>query len=268
MCIAALLGWEERHEVVPHMLFCALSFHLLCYYSLTHLRIFFFVSHVPAHPPLSDSFPFRPPSDGTLISIGYDNVAVSPLPMSWNLPALYTIAASQAFIACISSVLLLHFALDSWNPDSTFASLGLDGLTYGQVTTMMYFKVSVSDFLTLFSARTPDGPFYSVAPSRILLVAGMFATCVSTLLASVWPDGHPDGIATIGLAREKPRIMPLYVWIYCFVMWLAEDAFKVLVIYTLKSNNIFSINDTAHTRIAASHGNLLGHNTRKSAQLV
>jgi hypothetical protein len=34
-------------------------------------------------------------NDGTLISIGYDNVKASPMPLSWNLPALYTIAASQ-----------------------------------------------------------------------------------------------------------------------------------------------------------------------------
>ena len=74
---------------------------------------------------------------------------------------------------------------------------------------MMYFKVSVSDFLTLFSARTPDGPFYSVPPSRILLVAGCFATGLSTVLASLWPDSTPDGIETIGLARVPPKIMPL-----------------------------------------------------------
>jgi H+-transporting ATPase len=92
-------------------------------------------------------------------------------------------------------------ALDSHNTNSVFHTLGLRGLEYGQVTTMMYFKVSVSDFLTLFSARTPDGPFYSVAPSRILMVAGAFATCLSTILASAWPDSHPDEIATIGLVR-------------------------------------------------------------------
>ena len=33
--------------------------------------------------------------------------------------------------------------------------------------------------------------------------------------------------------------MPLYVWCYCFLMWLFEDAFKVLTIYTLKRYNIF-----------------------------
>ena len=93
--------------------------------------------------------------------------------------------------------MLLDAALNSWNPHGVFSSLGLDGLSYGQVTTMMYFKVSVSDFLTLFSARTPDGPFYSVAPSRILLCAGAFATCISTILASAWPDQHLDHIYTV-----------------------------------------------------------------------
>jgi hypothetical protein len=62
---------------------------------------------------------------------------------------------------------------------------------------------------------------------------------MSTTLACFWPDEHPDGIATIGLARVAPRSMALYVWVYCFAMWLAEDAFKVLTIYTLKRFNIF-----------------------------
>ena len=201
-------------------------------------------------------------NDGTLISIGYDKVKASPLPLAWNLPSLYTIAASQAFIACVSSLMLLHAALDSWNPDGWFAAFNIleegQGLTYGQITTMMYFKVSVSDFLTLFSARTPDGPFYSVKPSTILLVAGVFATSISTLLASAWPNTHMDGIETVGLARQVPHWLPLYVWIYCFSMWLAEDAFKVLTIWALKTFNIFGINNTAadaiQTALEQKHG--------------
>jgi H+-transporting ATPase len=252
---------------------------------------FFFVAVILMHPEsyipnkdskdypgddIADEFPkfFKMPvlmlmlitllNDGTLISIGYDNVKASPMPLAWNLPALYTIAASQAFIACISSLLLLDMALDSWNEGSIFHSLGLRGLEYGQVTTMMYFKVSVSDFLTLFSARTPDGPFYSVAPSRILLCAGAFATCLSTILASAWPESHPDHIDTIGLARVKPRLMPLYVWIYCFVMWLFEDAFKVLTIYTLKRFNIFGINDASSwPKILAAHEKKYADSYRK-----
>jgi H+-transporting ATPase len=45
---------------------------------------------------------------------------------------------------------LLWGLLDSWNS-------GLfGGVSFGQITTAIYLKVSISDFLTLFSARTNE----------------------------------------------------------------------------------------------------------------
>ena len=92
-------------------------------------------------------------NDGTLIAIGYDNVTPSKTPEVWNLPVVFTIAAVMAGVACISSLLLLWFCLDSWRPDGVFQTIGIGGLSYGQVTTTIYLKVSISDFLTLFSCR-------------------------------------------------------------------------------------------------------------------
>ena len=78
----------------------------------------------------------------------------------------------MAAVACLSSLLLLWFLLDSWNYASVFQTFGLGGVSYGQVTTAIYLKVSVSDFLTLFSARTGGDFFWTTAPSPVLLVAG------------------------------------------------------------------------------------------------
>ena len=55
-------------------------------------------------------------------------------------------------------------------------------LSYGEVTTAMYLKISISDFLTLFSARTHDGFFWSSTPSYILMGAACFSLLISTLL--------------------------------------------------------------------------------------
>jgi len=93
-------------------------------------------------------------NDGTLIAIGYDNVVPSKTPEKWNLKALFVIGSILAFVALCSSLLLLWCLLDSWNSDGLFARWGIPGLSYGQVTTSIYLKVSVSDFLTLFSSRT------------------------------------------------------------------------------------------------------------------
>jgi H+-transporting ATPase len=81
-------------------------------------------------------------NDGTLISIGYDTVKPSPLPQRWNLRVLFTIAITLGIIPCLSSLALLHSALNSWNPDGIFQKWGVhDGLRYGQIITMIYLKV-------------------------------------------------------------------------------------------------------------------------------
>ena len=93
-------------------------------------------------------------NDGTLIAIGYDSVIPSKYPEEWNLILLFIAGSVLAVVACFSSLLLLYLCLDSWNPEGAFQVLGIGGLSFGQITTTIYLKVSISDFLTLFSART------------------------------------------------------------------------------------------------------------------
>ena len=128
-------------------------------------------------------------NDGTLISIGYDHVKPSPRPEKWNLKVLFLISSVLGGVACLSSLILLWAALDSWNPQGVFQKWGMGAMPYGHVTTMVYLKVSVSDFLTLFSARTHEGFFWSSTPSPILLVAAFCALAISTILACIWPKG-------------------------------------------------------------------------------
>jgi H+-transporting ATPase len=134
-------------------------------------------------------------SAGTLIAIGYDHVKPRQLPEKWNIPCLFLISTVLAIVACISSLLLLwfvsrpphaaathrrprscfysifRFVLDSWNPTGVFQKIGLSGLTYGQITTTIFLKVAVSDFLTLFSARAGPDPFWTTPPAPILVCA-------------------------------------------------------------------------------------------------
>merc|ERR1711871_1184729 len=83
-------------------------------------------------------------NDGTLISIGYDNVAPSDTPNRWNIPVLFAVSSVLAGVALVSSILLLYMCLDSWSPNSAFQLLGIGGINYGQVTTAIYLKVSIS----------------------------------------------------------------------------------------------------------------------------
>jgi H+-transporting ATPase len=183
-------------------------------------------------------------NDGTLISIGYDNVNPSRYPNVWNLPVLFSVASVLALVALASSLLLLYLMLDSWNDGSLLKEWGIGELSYGQITTAMYLKVSISDFLTLFSARTHDGFFWSSRPSMILLVCAMFSLSLSTLLACIWPTGYVDDQYVVGLANRDPKAFAFYVWVYCIVWWLIQDAAKVVLYYFLERYNVFGINDT------------------------
>merc|ERR1712072_1669744 len=181
-------------------------------------------------------------NDGTLISIGYDNVVPSKMPNVWNLKVVFAISSLLALVALLSSLLLLHWGLDSWNSDGVFSKVGIGGLKYGQLATMMYLKVSISDFLTLFSARTHDGYFWSSTPSPILIGAACFALALSTLLACVWPRTYTDHQWVEGLGSGVGAL-PVYVWLYCIFWWVLQDVSKVALYKYLHAYNIFGIND-------------------------
>jgi H+-transporting ATPase len=185
-------------------------------------------------------------NDGTLIAIGYDRVEARDTPEKWNLTVLYIVSSVLAFVALASSIILLFLCLDSWN--SGF----LGGLSYGQITSAIYLKVSISDFLTLFSARTNENWFWTTAPAPILMGAGALALTISTIIACTWPETYPDGVYTEGLARRKPYEFALYIWLYCIAWWFLQDACKVLTFYILKKYNLFGYNDTGRLVMPAS----------------
>eukprot|EP01037_Dinobryon_pediforme_P023667 gene23667-25177_t len=185
-------------------------------------------------------------NDGTLISVGYDNVTPSRYPNAWNLPVLFLVASVLALVALISSLILLYLCLDSWNSGSAMKGLGLGDLTYGQITTAMYLKVSISDFLTLFSARTHDGFFWSSMPSPILMGAALLSLFLSTILACFWPDSTVDGQTVEGLANHTPKELAVMIWIYCVFWWFVQDLAKVILYWWMEKYNIFGINATLY----------------------
>jgi len=213
-------------------------------------------------------------NDGTLIAIGYDNVVPQDTPTVWNLRVLFCVGFVLAGVACISSLLLLKLSLESWQEEGLYQQIGLGGLSYGQITTSLFLKVAVSDFLTLFSARAGESWFWSSAPAPILMLAATFALGTSTALACYWPYTRPDGIPTMGLWLRPPTILPVFIWAYCIVWWIIQDAAKVLTYKFLKAHNIFGYNDTGmveemvkyHAALAAeqAHADLASLRSNKS----
>lgn len=184
-------------------------------------------------------------NDGTLITIGYDNVKSSARPCVWNLKVLFAISAIMAIAALVSSLLLLWFALDSWREGSYYKYFFRHdaGLTYGEITTAVYLKVSISDFLTLFSSRCGEGYFWSSKPANILLGAAFFALTLSTAIATFWDHDTLDEVSVVGLGRRKPQFLAAVIWGYCLACWLIQDWLKVQTYRFMRRFNIFNINN-------------------------
>jgi H+-transporting ATPase len=191
-------------------------------------------------------------NDGTLITIGYDNALPTDTPPKWNLPFLFSMAAIQAGVAMVSSLILLYILLSSWEENSLLQLMGIGGISYGKVTSAIYLKVSVSDFLTLFSARAGGDWFFMVRPANILLAGAAVALTASTLISMFWPESRPDGILTTGLVVDEPYLLVLYVWIWSLFWWFAEDAAKVACRYFVQKYNIFNINETGVMKLPPS----------------
>jgi H+-transporting ATPase len=181
-------------------------------------------------------------NDGTLITIAYDYASASSTPNKWNLPALFLTSSVLGAVSCGSSLLLLYFLLDSWNPDGFLQKVGMEEVQYGQVITAIYLKVSVSDFLTLFSARTGSKFFFQVKPAPILLAGGVIALTLSSVLALFWPASEPDGIPVEGLHSNAGIFV--FVWIFCLLFWILQDGLKVLAFKWMYRTNFNGINDT------------------------
>jgi H+-transporting ATPase len=84
------------------------------------------------------------------------------------------------------------------------------------IQTLIYLKFSVAGHLTVFVART-KGPFWSIKPARILVLAVIGTQIVATLIAVYGLFMTPLGWTYAGL-----------VWGYALVMFLIQDRVKLV----------------------------------------
>ena len=175
-------------------------------------------------------------NDGCMLTIARDHVIPAETPQDWNLPELRLVAVVLGCVPLGSSLLLLWLGLKcadglypSWaflfnrKVPSDYQNEAGDRyyLKYEELLMLMYLKVSISDFLTLFCARC-RGPFFSRAPAVPLFCAFLVATGSATL------------IAMFGTVSDKTYPMYaiskqacLVVWVYNLAFFLVQDAVKV-----------------------------------------
>ena len=97
-------------------------------------------------------------NDGAILSIAYDNVRYKHQPEAWNMRLVLGIASVLGLVGPVAALGLFYLG------DTVFT------LGRPELQTLMYLMLSVAGSLTIFVTRT-RGPFWSIRPARILLVA-------------------------------------------------------------------------------------------------
>ena len=181
-------------------------------------------------------------NDGCMITIAHDKVIPEKRPQSWAMFEVTVVSVILGLVACLSSMILLVLILRAnamhyhYDQSATFIgkAFGAGGLyvTWMEARTIMYLKISISDFLTLFSARTRVW-FWERRPGYALGAACVVATGSSTILSLFWDDilKSPDSYMK-GLAKSYACVS---TWIYCVIWFLIQDVCKVLTYNVLET---------------------------------
>ena len=143
-------------------------------------------------------------NDGAILSIAYDNVRYRSKPEAWNMRLVLGIATVLGVLGPIAAFGLFFLG------DRVF------GLGHPQLQTMMYLMLSVAGHLTIFLTRT-RGPFWSIRPARILLLAVLGTQVLATLIAVYGLFMTPLGWGWAG-----------FVWGYAIIWALVSDRVKLL----------------------------------------
>jgi H+-transporting ATPase len=143
-------------------------------------------------------------NDGAILSIAYDNVRASDQPEVWNMRIVLGLATVLGAFAMIRSFGIFYLGNSVFHLDTDI------------VRTMVYLNLSIGGHLTVFAART-RGPFWSIKPASILLMAVIGTQLIATLIAVYGMLMTPLGWKYAGV-----------VWGYCLVMFLIQDQVKLV----------------------------------------
>jgi H+-transporting ATPase len=143
-------------------------------------------------------------NDGAILSIAYDNVIYRNKPEAWDMRTVLSISTVLGVVGVISAFGLFYLGERVFHLDRA------------HIQTLMYLKLSVAGHLTIFLTRT-RGPFWSIRPARILLLAVVGTQTVATLIAVYGLFMTPLGWS-----------WALFVWGYALVWFVVNDRVKLI----------------------------------------
>ena len=141
-------------------------------------------------------------NDGAIISIAYDHTRPAKRPETWNMPVVLGLATVLGLTGLASSFGMLYLGERVFQLDRDI------------LQTLIYLKLSVAGHLTIFVTRT-KGPFWSIVPAPVLLIAVIGTQVVATLIAVYGIFMTPLGWGLAGI-----------VWGYALIWFLIADWVK------------------------------------------
>jgi len=142
-------------------------------------------------------------NDGAILSIAYDNVHYSDKPESWHMSRVLIISTVLGVIGVVAAFGLFYLAERVFHLDQA------------HIQTLMYLKLSVAGQLTIFLTRTRKA-FWTIRPSKILLIAVFGAQTIATLVAVYGVFMAPLGWG-----------WAIVVWVYALAWFLINDRIKL-----------------------------------------
>jgi H+-transporting ATPase len=143
-------------------------------------------------------------NDGAILSIAYDNVRYRSRPEAWNMRVVLGMATILGVVGPVASFGMFYLG------DRVFH------LGHPELQTLMYLTLSVAGHLTILQART-RGPFWSIRPARILLLAVLGTQVLATCIAIF-------GIFMTPLGWRYAAL----VWGYALAWFILTDRVKLL----------------------------------------
>ena len=148
-------------------------------------------------------------NDGAILSIAYDNVIYRNKPEAWDMRTVLGVSTVLGVVGVVSAFGLFYLGERVFHLDRA------------HIQTLMYLKLSVAGHLTIFLTRT-RGPFWSIRPARILLLAVLGTQILATLIAVYGLFMTPLGWG-----------WALFVWGYALVWFLVNDRVKLIAYWAL-----------------------------------
>jgi len=200
-------------------------------------------------------------NDACVLTISRDNVTPAKDPQAWHLEEVFIVSAVLGFTAMTESVLLLLIGFSAGNSDRTEGPACIFfkdncSASFGQVQSLLFLNLCLSDFITVFAARTRSW-FFTRRPAFALIAAGVLATLSMTFIAT---EAH------LGSMRPITAYTAVIVWAYTLIWFLIQDCLKMATYYLIDTLGI--VDRSAYLNLVKQKpkGRMDAENIRKFSQ--